>query len=199
MVRAAASELYMFITAIGLALSVTAAPQDVPLRVALTFDSGIARSIRAAVTSEAARIWAPYHVAVGTDAAAVTLRVSVVERPAGGVSQHSLGSIEFCDGIPHPAISLYAGTAADLIWSASQMTGPHWPEGYKDVLLGRVLGRALAHEIGHFLLRSAGHSTDGLMSADQPVVDLMAVDDRKLTLSPHDQEVLKQRLLTAGQ
>jgi hypothetical protein len=190
----------MFTTAIGLALSIAAAPTDVPLHVALAFDSSVSPSIRASMIKEAARIWGPYHVAIGTEAAAIALRVSFVERPGHGVNQHSLGSIEFCDGVPETAISLYDGTAADLVWGASQMTGTHWPEGYKDVLLGRVLGRALAHEIGHYLLRSAAHSRNGLMSADQPVLDLMAVDDRKLMLSPHDQEALKQMLpaLTSG-
>jgi len=190
----------MFITAIGLALSITAAPADVRLHVALAFDSSVSPSIRESMTKEAARIWGPYHVSIGTEAAPITLRVSFVERPAHGVNQHSLGSIEFCDGVPETAISLYAGTAADLVWGASHMTGTHWAEGYKDVLLARVLGRALAHEIGHYLLRSAAHSRSGLMSADQPVVDLMAVDDRNLMLSPHDQEALTQVLpaLTSG-
>ena len=186
----------MFITALGLAVSLAAAPADASLRVAVTFDSGASPSLRAAVIEEAARIWAPYHVAIGMDPAPITLHVSFVERPAARLNDHSLGSIDFCDGVPESAISLYAGTAAELVWSASQMTGPHWPEGYKDVLLRRVLGRALAHEIGHFLLRTTSHSPEGPMSAVQAVVDLMAVDDRKLALTAHDQDVLKQALST---
>jgi hypothetical protein len=186
----------MFITAIGLAVSLAAAPADARLRVAVTFDSGASPSLRAAVLKEAARIWAPYHVAIGLDPAAITLHVSFVEHPTARLNDHSLGSIDFCGGLPEPAISLYAGTAADLVWGASQMTGTHWPEGYKHVLVERVLGRALAHEIGHFLLRSTTHSPEGLMSANQAVVDLMAVDDPKLVLTAHDQDVLEQTVST---
>jgi hypothetical protein len=39
------------------------------------------------------------------------------------------------------------------------------PIALADLLLGRALGRALAHEIGHYLLGTARHSPHGLMRA----------------------------------
>jgi hypothetical protein len=42
--------------------------------------------------------------------------------------------------------------------------------------MGRVLGRALAHEIGHYLLRSPDHSVTGLMRAQHSIAELMAED-----------------------
>ena len=58
------------------------------------------------------------------------------------------------------------------------------PSAFRDLVLGRALGRALAHEIGHFLLRSRVHSAAGLMRAIQPVSDLVAPDRHDFSLSP---------------
>ena len=40
------------------------------------------------------------------------------------------------------------------------------PQALRDRVLGRVTGRALAHEIGHFLLRSSGHSRERTDAAE---------------------------------
>ena len=37
------------------------------------------------------------------------------------------------------------------------------PTSAQDRLLGRMIGRALAHEIGHYLLASSKHAEEGLM------------------------------------
>jgi hypothetical protein len=47
-----------------------------------------------------------------------------------------------------------------------------------------VLGRALAHAIGHFLLRSRDHSPRGLMRSRHAVRELVSVDRRRFFLSP---------------
>ena len=39
----------------------------------------------------------------------------------------------------------------------------HWPETMREEIVGRVLGRVLAHEIGHYVLRSPQHAANGLM------------------------------------
>jgi hypothetical protein len=52
--------------------------------------------------------------------------------------------------------------------------------------MGRVLGRALAHEIGHFLLRSRNHSKVGLMRANPSVPDLIGRDRQTFFLSADD-------------
>jgi hypothetical protein len=48
------------------------------------------------------------------------------------------------------------------------------PPGEVDVLLGRMLGRALAHELGHYLLRSPTHTRFGLMRGDRTVPEFLA-------------------------
>jgi hypothetical protein len=46
------------------------------------------------------------------------------------------------------------------------------PAALRQRLMGRVLGRAIAHELGHFLFGSADHAPDGLMRAKHRLDDL---------------------------
>src|SRR4030095_7828712 len=105
----------------------------------------------------------------------VKLAVAAVSRPARNVAADALGSIYFVDGIPTAAIMLYPNTIASLI-PPSMMLGPgghdRSPFSY-DRMIGRVTGRALAHEIGHSLLRSRGHSAEGLMRAKPLVAEMI--------------------------
>jgi hypothetical protein len=48
------------------------------------------------------------------------------------------------------------------------------PKALGDILLARALGRALAHEIGHYLLGTADHTPHGLMRASFAPQDLLA-------------------------
>jgi hypothetical protein len=54
-----------------------------------------------------------------------------------------------------------------------------WPSGVRDDLVGRALGRVLAHELGHYLLGLREHSPGGLM---QPLfrTDLLISRDRRI-------------------
>jgi hypothetical protein len=58
-------------------------------------------------------------------------------------------------------------------------------------------GRALAHEIGHFLLRSRHHSAAGLMRARQSAYDLVSVDRRGFTLTAEEEARLLSVMSTA--
>jgi len=157
------------------------------------------------MVKEAARVWAAYGIAVDGPAESapgqpgtITLHVSMSQRPARGTNDESLGSIVFHDGVPEPSISLYVARAADLISTAAEYDASHWPPAFHDELLARVLGRALAHEIGHYVLRMRGHSTLGLMRAVHPIVELMEVRGRNLVLSPEDRETLCEELSRSG-
>ena len=54
---------------------------------------------------------------------------------------------------------------------------PHEPPGAGHRRLALVLGRAVAHELGHYLLATAGHAPSGLMRAYVGVADY--VDPRR--------------------
>ena len=61
------------------------------------------------------------------------------------------------------------------------------PAALADMILGRALGRALAHEIGHYLLGTAEHSARGLMRAEivpqelleEPIQSLYGLSSRE--------------------
>ena len=165
--------------------------------VVLAFDRGAAPAFERAVTEEARRVWAAYGIELDDSppgaprrSAAITLQVSIVQRPAPGSNTETLGSIVFRDGVAEPRISLYVSTAADLMSTATREDPSHWTVAYHDALLTRVLGRALAHEIGHYVLNTKEHSRSGLMRAVHPIAELMELRGGDLGLTPDDREAL---------
>lgn len=87
------------------------------------------------------------------------------------------------DGTP-----MYPNAIAALV-STVELFGrseSSWPTALHNLIVGRALGRALAHEIGHFLLRTRYHSPTGLMRALQPITSLVAADRLCFTLSPDE-------------
>jgi hypothetical protein len=174
-----------------------AASDAVPprLRVEIVFDGPpVSPMIKASAMKEAARIWAEYGVAVspieagrrGSDGAvglSVMFTASPGPRPESGESG-TLGSIRFTDGVPEPAITMYPDAVAAIV-ASMRVKGDAFSSlpAFRGLMEGRVLGRALAHEIGHFLLRSRNHSPAGLMRALQPASDLVAPDLRRFRLS----------------
>ena len=153
------------------------------------------RQLEAAAMAEVTAIWAPYGVDVrasdpdepGRDGA-VRLAVVLADRPVGSTVAETLGSIRFLDGVPEPRIAIYPNAIASLV-STTRFSGVdcgHWPTALRDAILGRVMGRALAHEIGHFLLRSRHHSPKGLMRAEPLLRDFVSSDWHGFFLSADD-------------
>jgi hypothetical protein len=63
-------------------------------------------------------------------------------------------------------------------------------------LIGRVVGRSIAHEIGHVLLRSDEHARDGLMRPQLTTTELFAEETNGFRLTPNEHQRL-QLLLSA--
>lgn len=139
------------------------------LEVALTLGSQVSSAAREMLVREAERIWRREGVRLAwrhplapprSDA---PFRVLVIDRP----SEASAGTWmvgELVRTTPERAVAIVSIPGArrvlDEAWRASV---PSLPE---DLRLGLVLGRALAHEIGHYLLGTRDHSPAGLMRAD---------------------------------
>jgi hypothetical protein len=186
------------LTALTVLLSLLGPPASPPrLRIDLVFKGDpMSRELKAAAMAEATAIWATYNIQIrevsDEDASrgdgAVKLAVAVAERPARNVSPDALGSIYFVDGVPTAAIILYPNTIASLV-PPSMMLGPgvheRSPFDYNR-MVGRVAGRALAHEIGHYLLRMRGHSAEGLMRANPMMNEMIELNRRGFALADHD-------------
>ena len=151
--------------------------------------------VEARAISETRLIWAPYgvdvHASVPGDVSSsshVRLDVTLVDGQLQHRVTETLGSIPFVDDAPEPLVQMFPNAIAALI-STIDVFGkrePQWPNALHNLIVGRVLGRALAHEIGHFLLRTRHHSPHGLMRAFQPVTDLVGADRRRFVLSAEE-------------
>jgi len=75
----------------------------------------------------------------------------------------------------------YANAVGVLDESREQLLGRHnMPVVTREMYLGRAMGRALAHELGHYLLGSNAHARTGLMSASLEPETLFAPGRAKL-------------------
>lgn len=128
-------------------------------------------------TREVERTWAAYGVTFcwmqGPDRCeGIEVRVRVLianDLPSLDTSAttSSLGRIRFVDGTPLDEIELSIAAASRLASRARLGDRPvgSWPGAVGAGLLPRILGRGLAHEIGHFVLRSREHAATGLMAS----------------------------------
>jgi len=135
---------------------------------------------------EATALWEPYGVALDW----VRPGAHVLGLPAGHdvltiIRDHAPGQLAnapfgnrplcivwFLEGHDTPentvtlSIDAIHRTVDDAQWANRRVAD--WPPGVRDELLGRALGRVVAHEIGHYLLVWRAHTPDGLMRAAFP-------------------------------
>jgi ubiquinone biosynthesis protein UbiJ len=63
------------------------------------------------------------------------------------------------------------------------------PSVERDELLGRAIGRVMAHELYHVLLRTTSHGGQGLAAPSQSVAELLSERD---VFAPGDERKLSQ-------
>ncbi len=146
-------------------------PPDTPhLQVRLSTAAALPPSAKAAMVAEATAIWAEAGVVLDWDGPSDAppgpgaLRVLVVS-PARRANSagHTWAVAELLRDQHQRPLAVASIDAARQVLQA--MRRPHEPEAMLSHRLGVVLGRAIAHEIGHHLLASAGHARHGLMRA----------------------------------
>jgi hypothetical protein len=159
------------------------------------------------ILTEVRELWKPYlTVAFRSEAdpeagCAPTVRLIITDRTEAtpdAQGRTPLGWIEFVDrGQPAQTITVSARTARmmqqDGRWLGRPLGSVPFAAGQS--FLSRALGRAIAHEIGHYVLRSTAHSSAGLMRPRFSVADIM---DRRshFRLGPEDEARLAARLAT---
>jgi len=137
-------------------------------------------------------------VAVAGLGAAITddvLTLVISDRPSRDAAAESLGWIEFVDGEPVRTINVSRGAAA-LLGDRTAFAGRplrELPAAIQNQFMARALGRAAAHEIGHYLLASKAHESTGLMRAQFATADLMERSPRNFRLSPLELGRLERR------
>jgi hypothetical protein len=68
------------------------------------------------------------------------------------------------------------------------------PSALRDEYIGRALGRALAHELGHYLLASTGHTPHGLMRERYSIAQLFDIGLHGFDLGIDEVARLRQRI-----
>lgn len=147
-----------------------------PLRIRIASQPDVDEDVLAQARIEVEMIWRPYGIAVvwqrawwnDTDGPQPVLFVHIVDTPARvDNAEHTLAWLVFADGRPLPYARVSLPAAMRRVATASLFEGKSLADAPREVqrqALGRVIGRALAHEIGHFLLGSTEHASVGLMA-----------------------------------
>jgi hypothetical protein len=156
------------------------------VRVRVQNASYLAAETRRSLMEEATSIWKRSGVTVrwtldvdpvhpGDGPSDVQVIVSKVTGAAEGITaRRPLAAIQFVDGLPTTRITAFP-REAEFILSGLYLDDrllAHRPSALRERILGRVLGRAVAHEVGHFLFKTSQHTDHGLMRAHHRTDDL---------------------------
>jgi hypothetical protein len=123
-----------------------------------------------------------------------TVRVAIGDEDDGGDVRGAIpiGWIELDRfGVPQPVIHLSRTNTVQLLDTMAALH--HAPPFGREFLMGRALGRALAHELGHYLTGSREHSRTGLMRARHPGDTFFATIRGGLTLTGRQRTLIARR------
>jgi hypothetical protein len=152
------------------------------VEVLLTTAPTLPAAARTAMMTEAAEIWRQHGIALDwrqptevKPAASNRLRVLVVQARRTTSNPHEPFTVgELVQPVSgHPVALISIESAQRLVGSLRGRAG-YELIAIDERRLGVVLGRALAHEIGHYLLGTHTHATHGLM---RPLFDALEFTD----------------------
>jgi hypothetical protein len=109
----------------------------------------------------------------------------------------ALGWIMFDDPTtPEPEIYVSYENVLAYMTGATAVVGliDRMTIAQREMLLARAMGRALAHEIGHYLLASKVHTARGLMQAAHTAYDFFGTDRRTFALDAAQRQAVAARL-----
>ena len=158
----------------------------------------------ATVADEVREIWRPYvdvDFAAAADSPALgydaDLRLVITDRPIppGSADAWALAWISFV-APGQPANTMTASVAAIRIlmherWRERPIVD--LPLRSQRQFVAHALSRSIAHEIGHYLLRSSAHARRGLMRAQLTVSDIMENELSVFRLEPAEIDRLERR------
>lgn len=175
------------------------------LQLVLSSDARTPQLPLAEITAAVQEVWQPYaHVIISEagsmariGAHVVELRISdVAPTRKSGEPSGALGWIDFVNGEPQPVITISPRRAEETVAKAVVFGRPsrEWPGALARRMQAQALGRAIAHEIGHYLLRSASHSPRGLMRPEFTGQDFIERGPSRFQLTSSQQQQVRARL-----
>jgi len=108
----------------------------------------------------------------------------------------ALGWIYFDESTPGHRIYVSYANVQQLMLESRGVIGSQdrMPIFEREVLLSRALGRALAHELGHYFLASKAHTDRGLMKAHRTASEFFGPDERPFKLDGAQRSLITARL-----
>jgi len=214
MLIATTAAIALFATGALAAAPAASATSIPPMIVSVTSAADISPQLLSRVFAEADAIWRSSGVSfvwqrvarAATYARTVeigplvpnTLRLSIGDQPGTpGNGRLPLGWIVFSGGeVPEQEIYLSRANAMALMADARGIVGliDQMPIAQRETLLGRAMGRALAHELGHYLFASKAHTRRGLMKAIMTAAELFQPDNGSFDIEPGQRRVVAARL-----
>jgi hypothetical protein len=155
------------------------------------------------ICAETDAIWRPtgitfrwHRVTPGESASGSGLKVAIENRRLEAAGRTALGWIMFTGSDPQTSIHLSIAGAEDLLARSDALedTVP----ASQQRLIERALGRALSHELGHYLLASKAHTSHGLMRASWPPRQIFAKARHGFELTTEERQIAVQRLRSDG-
>jgi hypothetical protein len=142
----------------------------------------------------AGRIWLPSGIVIEpvNSPDAVKIVVARGQHPAiAGEGRTVLGVTLFSDHHATPYIRVWVGAAEAVAATTPTGNTPFvlLPRDRREAILVNMLGVALAHELGHYLLDSAQHSRRGVLRGGLSPHDLVEADLR-LELTPAQRQTI---------
>jgi hypothetical protein len=118
------------------------------------------------------------------------------ERGNSTSSAQPLGWIRFADDHPDPDVYLSYANAVSLLEMSGGAIGVSHAMTIleREIHLSRAMGRALAHELGHYLLASKAHTPGGLMKANRSAAEFFSSDRRRFAVTASEWLQVSARL-----
>ena len=181
----------------------SAAPRPVPLTLRVSSTLELPGISLASLMTEAETIWNDAFVelrweraanAEGTTGTATTLRLVLHAGPVPATRDTASWTVgELVRTAGARPLALASITGARHVVEASLPTLMPVVAADRDRRLGVVLGRAIAHEVGHYLLETDTHAARGLMRANIPAREFADPSNRSFRLDDAAQAHLAAR------
>jgi hypothetical protein len=197
-----------------LAAASTASPLP-PLVITVTETTEMPPRLMPRVLDEAAAIWntvgvsfvwrrmTPHAAARMDQVPATTTSLRIVIGTARGTGRENripLGWIQFDEDGPAREVYVSYRNAVEYLNGSEGVVGivSRMTMLEREVYLARAMGRALAHELGHYLLASKEHTRRGLMQGTHTASDFFDPQRRAFGIDPAQRQFVVARLRHDG-
>jgi hypothetical protein len=178
-----------------------------PLEILLTVAPDLRESTKQTLMREAARIWGGERVdlrwppaGAAPESPDAPLRVLVMTRPDRASTDHDRWPVaEILAHQQQRAIAIASIASARRVVDEAARAQLFEHPANLEYRLGLVLGRAVAHEIGHFLLSTSSHAERGLMRAHVGAGEFAALGADQFNLDEDARRWIRERLVEEPQ